>query len=46
VHGRGLQLDLTEDDLVNAVDRTDGVTASFLTEFDARPLRAWVVRHC
>src|SRR5213592_3280533 len=32
VHGRGLELDLTEDDLATAVERTDGVTASFLKE--------------
>ncbi|MCA1712932.1 MAG: ATP-binding protein [Actinobacteria bacterium] len=32
VHGRGLQLSLTEDDLADAVSRTEGVTASFLKE--------------
>jgi cell division protease FtsH len=32
VHGRGLTLDLTEDDLAAAVERTEGVTASFLKE--------------
>src|SRR4051795_12069775 len=32
VHGRGLELDLTEEDLATAVERTDGVTASFLKE--------------
>ncbi|MDP9434629.1 MAG: ATP-binding protein [Actinomycetota bacterium] len=32
VHGRGLVLDLSEDDLRDAVERTHGVTASFLKE--------------
>ena len=32
VHGRGLVLDVGEDDLQAAVDRTEGVTASFLKE--------------
>ena len=32
VHGRGLQLDLSSDDVANAVDRTEGVTASFIKE--------------
>lgn len=32
VHGRGLNLDLTDDDLAAAVERTEGVTASFLKE--------------
>jgi hypothetical protein len=32
VHGRGLTLDLSEEDLAMVVERTDGVTASFLKE--------------
>jgi ATP-dependent 26S proteasome regulatory subunit len=32
VHGRGLALALSEDDLAEAVQRTEGVTASFLKE--------------
>lgn len=32
VHARGLPLALTDDDLAAAVDRTEGVTASFLKE--------------
>jgi SpoVK/Ycf46/Vps4 family AAA+-type ATPase len=32
VHGRGLVLDVTDDDLAAAVERTEGVTASFLKE--------------
>jgi ATP-dependent 26S proteasome regulatory subunit len=38
VHGKGLDLDLSEQDLALAVERTDGVTASFLKELLRRAL--------